>query len=523
MAALVLAAELPGASGGLALAASTAVSIARRDAADDQPAVLLVEAGGARSRGPTMLASEAARELEHALRDGGFESAARGRLAWLRIAAEAGWTDALADALRIAATARAAVVSLPAALLGEALGCGAIAPDAVLLRADLPRQRSLAALAAIELRQAGLRIRVAPRPIGRVGARRALAGIDPGGAASKRCGRLARGLLGSSRPSRSRPSSRLVAEAGQALPLVLGGVLALVFATLALAAFGGAVTGKSRAQRAADLAALSAARSMRDDFEGLFVPARRPDGSANPAHLDKQEYLARAAAAGADAANRNGVGQGRLRIEFPDRDSFAPLRVRAEIGAELDTPGALPRLPVGAHAVAEAVPAGTATAEQAPTMATGGGYAGPLVYRQGEGMRPDVAGAFDRMGAAARSDGLSLLITDGFRSDAEQAELWAENPDPRWVAPPGTSLHRCATELDIGPPAAYGWLAANAGRFGFVQRYWCELRRFFTGISSTLAGGPAPIHIGSWASLSASWSATSWSVGMGSPASCHAL
>jgi hypothetical protein len=42
------------------------------------------------------------------------------------------------------------------------------------------------------------------------------------------------------------------------------------------------------------------------------------------------------------------------------------------------------------------------------------------------------------------------------------------------VAPPGHSLHRCATELDLGPDAAYPWLAANASRFGFVQRYSWE-------------------------------------------------
>jgi Transglycosylase SLT domain len=42
------------------------------------------------------------------------------------------------------------------------------------------------------------------------------------------------------------------------------------------------------------------------------------------------------------------------------------------------------------------------------------------------------------------------------------------------VAPPGRSLHRCATELDLGPSSAYGWLAANARRFGFVQRYSWE-------------------------------------------------
>ena len=42
------------------------------------------------------------------------------------------------------------------------------------------------------------------------------------------------------------------------------------------------------------------------------------------------------------------------------------------------------------------------------------------------------------------------------------------------MAPPGQSLHRYGTELNLGPPAAYGWLAANAGRFSFVKRYACE-------------------------------------------------
>src|SRR5204862_1168032 len=109
-----------------------------------------------------------------------------------------------------------------------------------------------------------------------------------------------------------------------------------------------------------------------------------------------------------------------------------------------------------------------------PTAAAGGGYQGPLAYRQGKPMRPDVAAAFDRMAAAARGDGVGLVINSGYRSDAEQARLFAQNPDPRWVAPPGESLHRCATELDLGPASAYGWLAANAARFGFLRRYAWE-------------------------------------------------
>jgi soluble lytic murein transglycosylase-like protein len=259
-------------------------------------------------------------------------------------------------------------------------------------------------------------------------------------------------------------------EDGQALPLALGGALALIAAALAIVAIAGAVTGKGRLQRAADLAAISAARSMRDDLPRLLSPAALPDGSWNPRHLDKAAYLARARAAASEAALANGVGRDRLRLAFPDTSSFAPVRARATVVASLEVGESTT---VAASAVAEAGAPATA-ASRAPAMASGGGYGGPLVYRTGEGMRPDVAAAFDRMAAAAAGAGLALVVNSGFRSDAEQAALFAARPDPRWVAPPGQSLHRCATELDLGPETAYGWLAANATRFGFVQRYAWE-------------------------------------------------
>jgi hypothetical protein len=89
-------------------------------------------------------------------------------------------------------------------------------------------------------------------------------------------------------------------------------------------------------------------------------------------------------------------------------------------------------------------------------------------------MRPDVARAFDRLAALAHAAGHDLIVTSAFRSSAEQARLFAAHPDPRWVAPPGRSLHRLGTELDLGPPSAWGWLAANAGRFHFIKRYAWE-------------------------------------------------
>jgi Transglycosylase SLT domain/D-alanyl-D-alanine carboxypeptidase/Putative Flp pilus-assembly TadE/G-like len=261
-------------------------------------------------------------------------------------------------------------------------------------------------------------------------------------------------------------------ERGQALILALGGAFVLLAGALALVAIAGAVTGKGRVQRAADLAAISAARSMRDDLPRLLSPPTLPNGLPNPLHMEKLVYLARARDAAVGAGRANGVDPGRLRVEFPDAGSFAPVRAKAVVVARLAEVGAGGDR-VEASAVAEAAAPMGATGGM-PATASGGGYSGPLVYRNGEGMRPDVAAAFDRMAAAARGAGISLIVNSGFRSDAEQAELFAAHPDPTWVAPPGHSLHRCATELDLGPESAYGWLAANAGRFGFLQRYSWE-------------------------------------------------
>ncbi|HEX5146378.1 MAG TPA: transglycosylase SLT domain-containing protein, partial [Conexibacter sp.] len=119
-------------------------------------------------------------------------------------------------------------------------------------------------------------------------------------------------------------------------------------------------------------------------------------------------------------------------------------------------------------------------------------YRGPLAYRQGKPMRPDVALAFDRMAAAAAGDGVALIVVSGFRSNAEQARLFAAHPDPRWVAPPGRSLHRLGTELDLGPASAYGWLATHAGAFHFVQRYSWEPWHF----GMTLNAGSTSVGLG---------------------------
>jgi hypothetical protein len=484
---VVLATSVGGVGGGAALAAAVGVAAA----CDDEPgsaAVLLADLDPSpAARGPTLLASAGARELEDAVRglgDDGAIPAARGHLCQVAISGD-DRLGRLAALLASPLPASLVLVHLAERDWARALDHPGIPARGGLLQAELPGDRSLVALAVAELHERGMRARVAGRPLGRIAARRALTGIEPGGAASRRARRFARSFRA------------LAAEGGQSLILVLGAVFALLFAAMALTAIVGAVTGKGRVQRAADLAALSGARSLRDDFDGLFAPARLSNGAPNPAHLTKSEYLSRAEEAAVEAAERNGVAAERVEIRFPDAESFAPLRVRARIEAEIaseDLPGGPAaggrdgRIPVAAAAVAEATPPATGGTGAAgmPEMARGGGYSGPLAYRQGKPMRPDVAAAFDRMAAAARAAGISLVITSAFRSDAEQAELFAQNPDPTWVAPPGQSLHRCATELDLGPASAYGWLAANARRFGFLKRYSWEPWHF------GYVEGPAP-------------------------------
>jgi hypothetical protein len=267
---------------------------------------------------------------------------------------------------------------------------------------------------------------------------------------------------------------RIGSERGQSTILLLGVLAALVAVSLILAAFGQALGGKGRAQRVADVAAVSGAHAMRDSYGRLFEPPVLHPGVPNPRHLTRAEYLALARAAAIRAARRNGIVLARGDVGFPDGSSFAPTRiaVRTSTDTNVRIDGGGPRRRIRAHARAEA--------ELSPPAGDGldsrghGEYTGPLAYRQGKPMRPDVALAFDRMARAAAASGIRLIVTSGFRSNAEQATLFARNPNPRWVAPPGRSLHRLGTELDLGPPSAYGWLARNAVRFGFAKRYSWE-------------------------------------------------
>lgn len=276
-------------------------------------------------------------------------------------------------------------------------------------------------------------------------------------------------------------------ERGQALLLLVAAMCAALLAALVLGGVARGLGTKGVDQQAADLGALAGARAMRASYDRLFAPpfiGRRP----NPQHLERSAYLAAARARALAVARANGAR--RVVITFPDGGAFAPTSIRVAVGdpAVVEVGGRRRSAPVEAVAEAQLAPGATTA-----WTAGAGEYRGPLSYRQGKPMRPDVALAFDRMAAAAVHDGVSLIVVSGFRGNAEQARLFAAHPDPRWVAPPGRSLHRLGTELDLGPESAYGWLAAHAGAFHFVQRYsWEPWHYGFTlnaGTSSVGLGG----------------------------------
>ncbi|MEA2357894.1 MAG: hypothetical protein QOI62_1154 [Solirubrobacteraceae bacterium] len=256
------------------------------------------------------------------------------------------------------------------------------------------------------------------------------------------------------------------AASGQALLLVLGALLAVSVGALVLGGIARGIGARGDRQRAADLAALAAARAMHDAYPRVFEPAT-VDGRDNAEHLERFEYLALGGRAAAATAAANGAD--RVGVAFPG-GGLAPVRVRVTIGDPIVV-GARERVANVAVAEAELAPPAS-LAGDGPLNA--GEYRGPFAHRQGKPMRPDVAQAFDRMAAAAHADGVDLVIVSAFRSDAEQARLFAAHPDPRWVAPAGRSLHRLGTELDLGPRSAYAWLARHAGEFRFVQRYAWE-------------------------------------------------
>ena len=202
-------------------------------------------------------------------------------------------------------------------------------------------------------------------------------------------------------------------------------------------------------------------------FEPAFLPPPRPGLARvpNPRHLSRARYLAIARARRgprrrAATASRLAPGD----VSFPRRR----LRAHARAGAH---PGASTRCAApGVRATRRSAIAATrgrrarARRRAAPASPTGRRLQRPARLPPGQadaprrraGVRPHGGGGRGRRDRADRHQRLPQRRRAG-------ARCGAANPDPKWVAPPGKSLHRLGTELDLGPPSAYGWLARQRG------------------------------------------------------------
>jgi D-alanyl-D-alanine carboxypeptidase len=110
---------------------------------------------------------------------------------------------------------------------------------------------------------------------------------------------------------------------------------------------------------------------------------------------------------------------------------------------------------------------------------------GLSVSRPGHRLRAPAYRALKAMDQAARSSGITLLVSSTYRSYEYQVEVWnrtvaaeGEAEAEASVAPPGKSQHQLGTAVDFGSitdafagTKAGRWLAANAVRFGFTLSY----------------------------------------------------
>ena len=180
-------------------------------------------------------------------------------------------------------------------------------------------------------------------------------------------------------------------ERGQAAPLALAVGMLVVLGAVALFVLGRVQLAAAQAQTAADVAAISAGREMWAHLGEIAVEG--PAGAA--------KWRARLTAVSAAAAAPGGARVESLSIPG---GAWPPTAVEVVVSS----PG--PRgSRVRAVARAGVVVSAGASGGGPVGRASGGGYSGPLVYRDGKPMCPAVGAAFDLMDAAAHGSGVDLV------------------------------------------------------------------------------------------------------------------
>jgi hypothetical protein len=91
----------------------------------------------------------------------------------------------------------------------------------------------------------------------------------------------------------------------------------------------------------------------------------------------------------------------------------------------------------------------------------------------GHRLAAPAAAAYDRLQAAARRDGVTIGVTDSYRSFDAQVDVARRKglyPQGGLAAQPGTSQHGWGLAVDLDLDSrAQAWMRANGPRFGFVE------------------------------------------------------
>lgn len=161
------------------------------------------------------------------------------------------------------------------------------------------------------------------------------------------------------------------------------------------------------------------------------------------------------------------------------RIEASPARFFALLDQAMKDEAAVPGLLVRVDK-ALALPEGYAPADLVALDGTG-----LSVSRAGHRLRKPAFLAMKAMDAAARAEGVTLLVSSAYRSYEYQVGVWdrgvkaeGEAATAASIAKPGHSQHQLGMAVDFGSiddsfaeTRASRWLVANAGRYGFSLSY----------------------------------------------------
>jgi D-alanyl-D-alanine carboxypeptidase len=110
---------------------------------------------------------------------------------------------------------------------------------------------------------------------------------------------------------------------------------------------------------------------------------------------------------------------------------------------------------------------------------------------------PDLLAALEDAAHDAADDGVTLVVTSGWRSRSHQERLFAEavrrygseEEASRYVSTPDTSAHVTGDAVDVGPRDADAWLSRHGSAYGLCQVFANEVWHYEL---ATSPGGSCP-------------------------------